>query len=165
MKKSEILSELFNKQLKKIPIEKKLSYSDLERLVKYIDNSIFDKTKCCLWSGYVTNSNVKKKVKYVNFYFRKKKTALHRMLYIKFVKYFDSDGYITFSCENKGKCCNVNHMIYHEYTKKPDNLNNENDDNINSNDDKNNTSDENDKDVSSDSDESINKDIYTLDIN
>lgn len=155
MKKSEILSELFNKQLKKIPIEKKLSYSDLERLVKYIDNSIFDKNKCCLWTGYVTNSNVKKKVKYVNFYFRKKKTALHRMLYINFVKYFDSDGYITFSCDNKGKCCNVNHMIYHEYTKKPDNLNNEN----------NNSDETSDEDLNSDSDESINQDIYTLDIN
>jgi hypothetical protein len=161
MKKSEILSELFNKQLKKIPIEKKLSYSDLERLVKYIDNSIFDKNKCCLWTGYVTNSNVKKKVKYVNFYFRKKKTALHRMLYINFVKYFDSDGYITFSCDNKGKCCNVNHMIYHEYTKKPDNLNNEN----NENNENNNSDETSDEDLNSDSDESINQDIYTLDIN
>ena len=74
--RSDILNELIIKQLKNVPSEKKLYYNDLERLVKYIDRSIFDKKKCCLWSGYVTNSNVKKKIKYVNFYFRKKKNCI-----------------------------------------------------------------------------------------
>ena len=180
-KKSEILNELINKQLKKIPNEKKMSYSDLERLVKYIDKSIFDKNSCCLWLGYVTNSNIKKKVKYVNFYFRKKKTALHRMLYINFVKYFDSDGYITYSCENKGKCCNVNHMIYHEYSNKSTKKNNIKDsndsdttadnDNNDDNDDNKNTmynKKHNIKEYYSDSslsDTDNDNDTYTLDIN
>ena len=120
MKKSDILKELMRRQLKRIPPENKLSYSDLERLVKRIGQSIFDKKHCCVWQGYITNSNSQKKVQYINFYFKGKKTALHRVLYNNFVKRIKVPGYITFSCPSKGKCCNVNHMIFKKYSTNKD---------------------------------------------
>lgn len=120
MKKSDILKELMRRQLKRIPPENKLSYSDLERLVKRIRQSIFDKKQCCVWQGYITNSNSKKKVQYINFYFKGKKTALHRVLYNNFVKRIKVPGYITFNCPSKGKCCNVNHMIFKKYSTNED---------------------------------------------
>ena len=52
---------------------------------------------------------------YVNFYFRKKKVALHRLLYINFIGHLDDDEYLKFNCENKGKCCNVHHMNKFKY--------------------------------------------------
>jgi hypothetical protein len=173
IKRSDILNELINKQLKNVPSDKKLYYNDLERLVKYIDRSIFDKKKCCLWSGYVTNSNVKKKIKYVNFYFRKKKTALHRILYLNYVDDSNIDGYITFTCKNKGQCCNVRHMKFNKYHKKNDN---DNDDDDNDNDDNDNDKNK-DKDKDKDNKKKINNndndndndndnnDNYKLDLN
>jgi hypothetical protein len=140
--RSEILNELIKKQLPNVPYGKKLSYSDLERLVKYIDTSVFHKKKCCLWSGYVTNSNVEKKKHYINFYFRKKKTALHRILYLNYVDVSCADGYISFSCKNKGHCCNVTHMKFNKYNnancknqKNDDNESNSDSDNSNDNSD------------------------------
>ena len=52
---------------------------------------------------------------YINFYFRGKKIALHRLLYINFIGNLDDDEYIKFSCTNKGKCCNLNHLIKYKY--------------------------------------------------
>ena len=47
---------------------------------------------------------------YINFYFNKKKIALHRLLYINYVEDVSPNEYIKFLCDNKGKCCNINHM-------------------------------------------------------
>lgn len=113
---SEILKELLDKQLKSTPYNKKLSFGDLKRMVKYIDQSIFTKGECCLWNGYVTNSNSNGKVQYINFYFKKRKTALHRILYGNFVENLGDDEYLKFTCRNRGKCCNLNHMQKFAYT-------------------------------------------------
>ena len=72
---------------------------------------------CCIWNGYITNEKNQSKGTYINFYFNKKKIALHRLLYINYVDDVNSNEYIKFSCINKGKCCNVNHMKKYIYNK------------------------------------------------
>ena len=115
---NELLRELIMKQLKNIPQDKKLQYTDLKRICKYIDSSIFNENSCSIWSGYITNVNNSSKGTYVNFYFRKKKAALHRLLYINFIDNLTDDEYLKFNCENKGKCCNIHHLKKFKYQKK-----------------------------------------------
>jgi hypothetical protein len=117
-KNTELLNELLQKQLKTVPGDKKFRYNDLKRLCKYITSSIFDDDVCSLWKGYVTNTNNVSKGIYINFYFKGKKTALHRLLYINFVGPLTDDEYLKFSCEHKGKCCNVTHLKKFSYVKK-----------------------------------------------
>ena len=115
--KKELLVTLLEKQRKDVPITKKLRYNDMKRLCKYIDSNIFDENVCTLWNGYITNvENVNKGV-YINFYFKGKKIALHRLLYINFIGDLANDEYLKYSCENKGKCCNVTHLQKFKYTK------------------------------------------------
>jgi len=115
--KKELLVTLLEKQRKDVPITKKLRYNDMKRLCKYIDSNIFDENICTLWNGYITNvENVNKGV-YINFYFKGKKIALHRLLYINFIGDLANDEYLKYSCENKGKCCNVTHLQKFKYTK------------------------------------------------
>lgn len=121
--KKKILEELITKQLKNIDPERKLFNKDLRRIVKYIDTSIFDDDKCCKWNGYVTNEANSKRGTYVNFFFRNKKVALHRLLYENFVGILGDENYLKFSCDdsdNFGKCCNVNHMIKYKYNNQKD---------------------------------------------
>jgi len=113
-----IMKQLVKKQRKKIPSDKKLAYKDIKRIVKYITSSIFTADTCCLWDGYVTNSKPTKNHKgaYINFYFKKKKVALHRLLYINFKGHITDNDFIKYTCDNKGQCCNINHMIKIEYS-------------------------------------------------
>lgn len=123
-----LLKELISKQINNVPIDKKLQYSDLRRICKYIRTSIFDENNCCIWNGYVTNANSKNKGTYINFYFRKKKAALHRLLYSNFIGQLRDDEYLKFNCENKGRCCNIEHLKkfkYHKPTKLITELKNE----------------------------------------
>lgn len=118
--KKELLVTLLEKQRKDVPITKKLRYNDMKRLCKYIDSNIFDENICTLWNGYITNvENVNKGV-YINFYFKGKKIALHRLLYINFIGDLADDEYLKYSCDNKGKCCNVTHLQKFKYTKTKD---------------------------------------------
>jgi hypothetical protein len=105
-----VLSELLSNQLKKVDSSKKFDYSDIVRLTKYIDKSIFSKDNCVLWKGYITNFNKKEKGPYINFFFKKKKYALHRLLYINYIGPLYDDEYLKFTCENRGCCCNINHI-------------------------------------------------------
>ena len=116
--KTIISQEMIKNQLPNIPIEWKLSVNDIKRICKYIDTSIFDKKKCCIWKGYITNKNNTNKGTYINFYFHNKKIALHRLLYSNFVSTLDSSEYLKFNCENKGICCNINHYEKYKYSKK-----------------------------------------------
>ena len=109
-KKSTILDEMAKKQIKNIDIDKTLSYRDFSRIVKNINTSIFSPTSCCIWTGYVTNVWNHKST-FINFYFKKKKVALHRLLYNNFIGPICDTEYIKFSCNNKGRCCNVLHYI------------------------------------------------------
>jgi hypothetical protein len=116
--KKKFLDELTAKQLKNVPIDRKLHNKDLRRIIKYINSSIFDEDKCCMWNGYVTNESNSKRGTYVNFFFRNKKVALHRLLYENFIGQLGEDYYLKFSCDDNcydGKCCNVNHMLKYKY--------------------------------------------------
>lgn len=115
--KNELLRESLSKQLKNINPSKKLQYSDLKRICKYIDKSMFDENKCCLWTGYVTNVNNSTKGTYINFFYKKKKVALHRLLYINFIGPLSNNEYLKFTCESKGVCCNIHHLKKFKYQK------------------------------------------------
>jgi len=133
-KSNDFLKELLLNQLKNIHPNKKLNYGDMKRISKFLTNSIFHNTDCSLWNGYVTNEKNQTKGTYINFYFNKKKIALHRLLYINYIGEISNKEYIRFSCENKGKCCNINHMRKYSYNRnfsKINNLNNNNQNNIN----------------------------------
>lgn len=112
----EIHMELKKRQLPDLPLSIKLRTVDIHRISQYINNSIFDAEECALWSGYVTNEKNKKKGTYVNFYFKnKKKVALHRLIYVNYKDSLTDNEYLKYSCNNKGMCCNINHMIKFGY--------------------------------------------------
>jgi hypothetical protein len=114
-------AELKRRQLPNVSLSKSFRLTDIQRIVQHTTTSIFDKEKCSLWTGYITNLQNKKKGTYVNFYFRnKKKVALHRLLYANFKGEIGPQDYIKYSCSNKGKCCNVNHIIKFEYNANED---------------------------------------------
>ena len=116
-----IFKELIFKQLDDVPEEWKLNICDMKRICKYIDTSIFSEGSCCKWTGYVTNANNANKGTYVNFYFRNKKVALHRLLYSNFVAPLDRCEYLKFNFGNRGVCCNINHYEKYKYAEKQSN--------------------------------------------
>jgi len=118
MKNNEILTDLLNRQLKDVPVEKKLRYTDLKLLCSYVKSIFFDENNCCIWEGYITNSKNESKGIYINFYYMGKKAALHRLLYLNFVGHLDDDEYLKFICPNKGKCCNIHHLQKFKYVTK-----------------------------------------------
>jgi hypothetical protein len=113
---NDLLNELLTKQLKNISNDIKLKYSDIKRISKYLNSSIFDENKCSFWTGYITNEKNISKGVYVNFYFNGSKMALHRLLYSNYVDKLGADEYLKFGCENKGKCCNITHLRKFKYT-------------------------------------------------
>ena len=98
------LEELIKNQLN-CPDNLKLKHSDLLRITKYTDKSLFG-NECCIWKGYITET---KNSKYINFYFNKKKLALHRILYNNYIGSLGNE-YLDYSCKNKNICCNINHI-------------------------------------------------------
>ena len=126
MNKNKLLTELCLKQRKKTDKKYFLELNDLIRLLKNIDNSIFNQNECVLWKGYLTKCNNNKSC-YVNFYLKKRKLALHRILYINFIDDLDIKYYLKYTCNNPGKCCNINHIIkvYNENTETNNESNNE----------------------------------------
>ena len=108
MNKNNIYQELIQNQRKNLNQDKKLSLSDLKRVSTYLNKTIFSE-ECSLWQGYVTE--IKKSSYFVNFFFKGKKQALHRLLYYNFVNDITDSEYLKFTCENKGKCCSLKHFL------------------------------------------------------
>ena len=106
--KNKILVELINNQISDIDNKKKLDVKSLQRLSRNIDGSIFG-DKCVIWQGYITYIE-STNVHYINFFFDGKKHALHRLLYLNFIGEVNANEYLKYSCPNKGKCCNINHI-------------------------------------------------------
>ena len=104
--KNKLFIELVNRQIE--TEIKKLDVKSLQRISRNIDKSIFG-SECVIWKGYITYIKGTD-VHYINFFFNRKKHALHRLLYLNFVGPIDDNEYIKYSCDNKGKCCNVNHF-------------------------------------------------------
>ncbi len=112
-----LFQELITKQRQDCNLNKKLSLQDIKRVSKNLSNSIFDDNCCSLWKGYVTNKAKEGKTSYINFYFRHRKVALHRLLYENYISNINDNQYIKYSCDNKGVCCNINHMYLIEPNK------------------------------------------------
>ena len=108
--KNTILTELINKQKTNIIATKKMNYKDMIRIIKNLDTSIFLENCCSIWNGYIVNDE-EGKSSYINFYFKGKKISLHRLLYINYVGPLADNEYVKFICKNRGKCCNINHMV------------------------------------------------------
>ena len=106
--KNKILVELINNQLDDVENKKKLDVKSLQRISRNIEGSLFGDA-CILWQGYVTYIE-STNVHYINFFFNGKKHALHRLLYLNFIGDVKSNEYLKYSCPNKGKCCNINHI-------------------------------------------------------
>jgi len=109
-KNDDIYLELIQKQRKECKDSKKLNLSELKRISKNLDTSIFSEDSCSIWTGYITNNTSDVKPSYINFYFRNKKIALHRLLYENYIDNLDKNQYLKYNCKNKGICCNVNHI-------------------------------------------------------
>ena len=114
-----MVKDIIERQIPDIPSDRKLQPKDILRICKNIDRSVFDRKRCCMWRGHVTNMNNLNKGRYVNFYFRRKKVALHRLLYVNFVGELNDDEYLKFNCDNKGICCNIHHLKKFKYQKIP----------------------------------------------
>ena len=108
--KINLFKKLIKKQKDDVDEDEKLTIKDLKRLCKYIDSNIFNKKKCCIWKGYVTNSNRNDKTQFINFYFKGKRKIIHRILYANFIDKIDDNEYIKLTYNNRS-CCNVNHIV------------------------------------------------------
>lgn len=106
--KNKILIELINKQIDVNDSKMKLDIKSLQRISRNIEKSIFG-DECVIWQGYITHVNTTN-VNYINFFFNKKKQALHRLLYCNFIGPIGKNEYLKYTCKNKGKCCNINHF-------------------------------------------------------
>ena len=105
-----MVDKLINLQRMNCPSDKLLSEKDLKRIINRTGGINNTNNECILWNGYITHN----KIDYINFYFNGKKCALHRLLYINFKGRLNDNDYLEFICfdkSNKGKCCNINHII------------------------------------------------------
>jgi hypothetical protein len=87
------------------PLDKRLSIKDLNRIYAKSGDYLNCK-ECVLWKGYITSN----KTEYINFYFNGRKIALHRLLYINFKGNLRDNDYLEYTCDNKGRCSNINHI-------------------------------------------------------
>ena len=107
-----IINKLFNNQIENINPIYRLKSNDIIRLSLYLSSDPFCDSKCCKWTGTISISSCQ--TKYINFWFNKKKQALHRVLYINYIKDLPKNKYLKFICPDpnmKGICCNINHMV------------------------------------------------------
>jgi len=106
--KNYLLIQMLQHQRKNLSYKLRLDLDDLKRIVENINIDFFTNIHdCCLWNGYIT---VNDKSKYINFYFKHRKIALHRLLYINYIEDLTNKMYLKFKCNNKGICCNINHL-------------------------------------------------------
>lgn len=111
MNKDEIINKLFSNQINNIEQKYKLNSKDIIRFASYINSDPFSETECCKWLGAVSKST--NQTNYINFWFNKKKQALHRLLYINYTGPLPKNRYLRFTCPNtdmKGICCNIKHI-------------------------------------------------------
>lgn len=111
MNKQEIIDTLFANHLPDVQQQYRLNSKDIVRLASYINSDPFSETECCKWNGAISKSSHQSK--YINFWFNKKKQALHRILYLNYRGELSKNKYLRFKCNNsnmRGICCNINHL-------------------------------------------------------
>jgi hypothetical protein len=109
--RDEIINKLFANQIDTVDPKYRLNTKDIIRLSSYIGSDPFSETECCKWKGAISKSSHQSK--YINFWFNKKKQALHRILYLNYKGELPKNKYLRFSCPNtnmRGICCNINHL-------------------------------------------------------
>lgn len=111
-----LLNEMIQKQLPNVPKNWKLTRKDMNRMLEKIKVSIFDPVKCSIWDEANFEKKKRKKGSYINFYFNTGKIALHRLLYSNFIELLQQNEYVKYLCNNKGNCCNVNHLVKRVYS-------------------------------------------------
>lgn len=113
---NEIQKELLQKQIPHVKPDWKLSFKDITKMSTLLPKSIFT-DDCCIWNtGFALNV----KRQYVHFYYKKKKVALHRILYENFVDNINYNDVLSRSCPNHRNCCSVKHYKIRTYNKKPE---------------------------------------------
>ena len=109
--KNDILIKMFDFQKpRRNLIDKsiRLEHNDIKRIINNINSDPFDEKECCLWNGYITKSS---NSNYINFFFKGRKLALHRVLFLNYKDDLDDKSYLKYICNNKGICCNINHIV------------------------------------------------------
>lgn len=109
MDHSHRLGAMVQMQLADLPDSLRLREGDMLRILENTEGNIFDVSACSVWNGYVTHTRTN--ASYVNFWFRRRKVALQRLLYANFVGYLSDDTYLKCVCVNKGRCCTVSHYV------------------------------------------------------
>ena len=110
-----ILQELIDNQLKDVPPKLLFTHKHLTRLSKSLPTSIFDPTKCCIWSSYVCKDGSSNN--YIRFYMRGQQYFSQRLIYLNYCGPLPNH-FIRSNCSNKSRCCNINHMTKVEYRSK-----------------------------------------------
>ena len=101
----ELLNELVTRQIDNGTPSKTLSYNDFKRISLKIPNSIFG-LDCSIWNGKIRKHHGT----YISFFFKGRKKALHRILYMNYVEPLADNEFLRFTCSNKGACCNISHV-------------------------------------------------------
>jgi len=91
------------KDIKKNGNYGKLSFEDIKRVDKYLNQNIFASEICCIYRGELKRN-------YATISFKGKKVSVHRLLYHNYKSAIIDGDYITFNCENRGVCCNLKHF-------------------------------------------------------
>jgi len=105
---SKLIDQLISRQRPPTEItNNRMSYQDFMRLVKYIDQGIFNKLDqpCVLWKGTTSN-----KAKPAQFTLNSKKFPINRLLYHNFVAPVTDQDQIVYTCGGSGKCYVLSHM-------------------------------------------------------
>ena len=101
------LRNLLSHQRKNIPdigLYGKLLFDDMKRIDLFISGDpIVDVKNCCLFTG-------RRKNDYCYFSYRGRKTSIIRLMYHNFIEDINPLHRIKHTCENKGVCCNLNHI-------------------------------------------------------
>lgn len=108
MESQTLFINLIKQQRKLIPMignYGKLSFDDIKRLDKYIDNDIFNKDndECIIYKGEL-------KKNYATISFKSRKVSVHRLLYHNYIDNITEHDQILFNCKNKSTCCNLMHF-------------------------------------------------------
>jgi len=115
MKPGPFYDELINLQINDIGDKYKFTERDIRRLSKYLKTSINHKTECSLWGGYLSNMG---KRKYATFTMNKSKLSLSKLIYKNYIGKLIKNQMVSFTCDNRDKCCNINHMYSEKKSRK-----------------------------------------------
>ena len=113
MSKSQLLFlNLIRKQRKNIKMignYGKLSFDDIKRIDKYIEEDIFnnENKECIIYRGEL-------KKNYATISFKGRKVSVHRLLYHNYIDDIKERDQIAFLCENRSICCNLKHFYKSE---------------------------------------------------